>query len=196
MRNETEAAERDIVQLFDQLKADPAGALSALTAHAKKQALRGTVDRLFSDRTELYALLSGGEPKTRKNAARLLGALSRERDADALALSLQAEDTRFVIPSILLALGNAGGGAARNALTSYQAPEAADETEENTLRTSAKRTKKRSPRWIGTSLCRNEAGSIPLAHSWRCRRRGSRPSCSANWPRSDSPERSNQTAYA
>lgn len=130
MRNEIETTERDIERLFGQLKSDPVAALSALTAHAKKQALRGAVDRLFSDRTELYALLSGSDPKARKNAARLLGALSQERDANALAAALDSEDMRFVIPSILLALGNAGGGAARRALASYRSPEAADETEE------------------------------------------------------------------
>jgi hypothetical protein len=120
----------DLKSIVSALSGDPAGALSALTAEAKKQASREEIDRLLSERTELYALLKNGEPKARKNAARLLGALGRERDADALSAALSAEETRFVVPSILLALGGVGGAVARAALDAYVLPAAADETEE------------------------------------------------------------------
>ncbi len=116
--------------LIDALAGDPVGALSALTAEAKKQTARAVIDGLLYDRSALYALLKGGEPKARKNAARLLGALASERDADALAAALNTETTRFVIPSILLALGSIGSAAAKTTLEDYVLPVAADSTEE------------------------------------------------------------------
>ena len=101
------------------LLADPASpekeriaCLAALTAAAKKKADKEAIDAAFSDRTPLYAQLSASEPKLRKNAARLLGALGDGRDAAALAAALPAERTLFVVPSILLALGRVGGSAA------------------------------------------------------------------------------------
>jgi len=120
----------ELQTLVDALADDPVGALSALTAEAKKQSAREAIDGLLSERSALYALLKDGEPKARKNAARLIGALSRERDADALIATLQAETTRFVIPSILLALGSIGSAAAKAALEDYILPAAADQTEE------------------------------------------------------------------
>lgn len=96
--------------------------LSALCAEAKKPAARDEIDRANEDRAALYALLRAERPKTRKNAARLLGALARERDAAALAEALLREDTLFVLPSILLALGSVGGGDATAALDAYTPP--------------------------------------------------------------------------
>lgn len=106
------------------------GTLSALCAEAKKPAAREQIDRANEDRQALYALLGADRPKTRKNAARLLGALARERDAAALIAALAREDTLFVVPSILLALGSVGGEAAKAALGVYTPPEAADVSEQ------------------------------------------------------------------
>ncbi len=129
MHNELVVSEQELRGLAGQLTDDPVGALSALTAHAKKQAPRIIIDNLLADRSQIYALLSGGEPKARKNAARLLGALAQKKDAGALISALNAEETRFVVPSILLALGSIGGAQAVAALNAYVPPTAADETE-------------------------------------------------------------------
>ncbi len=91
---------------------------------------REEIDRLFSERTSLYAQLQSPLPKARKNAARLLGLLQRERDARALIEALGREETRFVVPSLLLALGSVGGETAKEALFAYAVPEARDESDE------------------------------------------------------------------
>ena len=129
MHNEPVVSEAELSRLVNQLADDPVGALSSLSLYAKKLAPRDIIDRLLADRSPVYAVLSGGEPKARKNAARLLGALARERDAGALVSALKSEDTRFVIPSILLALGGIGGDLAKTTLNAYVPPTAADETE-------------------------------------------------------------------
>ena len=122
--------EEELSALVSAISTEPVTSLSALAAHAKKRAPREILERLFSDRAVLYAQLSAPEPKARKNAARVLGAFENRRDAEALILALQTEQTRFVIPSILLALGAIAGDAAQAAITAYVPPEAADETEE------------------------------------------------------------------
>jgi len=122
--------EIEYARLCSQIASDPAGALSALTALAKKLAGRQAIDRLLSDRSGVYAALTGGDPKARKNAARLLGTLEQPRDAEALAAALERETTLFVVPSILLALGSVGGAAAKRALAAYAPPEVAEETEQ------------------------------------------------------------------
>ncbi len=121
--------EQELSELIDALSDDPVGALSALSAHAKKQAARESIDRLLGDRSNVYAALKSDEPKARKNAARLLGELMHGEDAAVLADALKAEQTRFVVPSILLALGSAGGPGAKAALDTYTPPVAADDTE-------------------------------------------------------------------
>lgn len=120
----------ECARLCASVPADPAGALSALTALAKKQAEREAINRLLTDRASVYAALENADPKARKNAARLLGALEQSRDAEALAAALARETTLFVVPSILLALGSVGGAAAKRALAAYTPPEATDETEQ------------------------------------------------------------------
>lgn len=85
---------------------------------------------MLADRAVLYAALVAPEPKARKNAARLLGAFANSRDTNALITALQTEATRFVIPSILLALGAIGGEEAGKAINDYVPPVAADETEQ------------------------------------------------------------------
>ena len=91
---------------------------------------REEIDRLFSERTSLYGQLQSPLPKARKNAARLLGLLEQERDARALIEALRREETRFVVPALLLALGSVGGEAAKEALLAYAVPEARGESDE------------------------------------------------------------------
>lgn len=129
-RDEAVVSEQELLTLVSAISAEPVTSLSALAAHAKKRAARETLERIFTDRAVLYAALNAPEPKARKNAARLLGAFASERDTDALIAALQKEETRFVVPSILLALGAIAGTKAGEALAAYVPPTAADETEE------------------------------------------------------------------
>ncbi len=122
--------EHQLQELVSAIATEPVTSLSALAAHAKKRAAREILERIFADRTILYAALTAPEPKARKNAARLPGAFASERDADALIAALQEEKTRFVVPSILLALGAIAGAKAGEALAAYVPPTAAHETEE------------------------------------------------------------------
>jgi hypothetical protein len=130
MIENSSSAETELRRLAQAVAEEPARALSSLTAHAKKQAARETIDRLFADRSPVYAALQSADPKARKNAARLLGALGRPSDAAALSQALQTEITLFVVPSILLALGSAGGSSAETALAHYEAAASRDETEQ------------------------------------------------------------------
>lgn len=108
---------------------DAAGALSTLIALAKKKQERLEIDAALGKREAVVSLLSSDAPKVRKNAARLLGTLCHKEDAAALSDALQAESTKFVIPSILLALGSIGTDAAKAALEGYTVPTPVDETE-------------------------------------------------------------------
>lgn len=108
---------------------NPAAALSALVAAAKKEAARKYIDSVLS-RDRLYAALQHADPKARKNAARLLGALEHASDAPALIAALSVEAIRFVRPSMLLALGAVGGEAAREYLHSLPEPKANSPEEE------------------------------------------------------------------
>lgn len=121
-----------IAALIARVRDNPssAEALSALVALAKKKAERDEIARAFFDRAPLYAALHSPEPKARKNAARLIGALESPRDSAALAGALNAETTLFVVPSLLLALGACGGADAVRALEAYVPPAPADETRE------------------------------------------------------------------
>ena len=75
--------------------------------------------------------LRSDSPKLRRNSAQLLAKLSRDAaDAELLIDCLNNEDTRFVRPSLLLALGTIGGEDARKALDEYTPAPPADETEE------------------------------------------------------------------
>jgi len=129
-REESAVTEQELQTLVSAIATEPVTSLSALAAHAKKRAARELLERLFADRTVLYAALSAPEPKARKNAARVLGAFANSRDTDALIAALQTEETRFVTPSILLALGAIAGAKAGAAIKAYVPPVAADETEE------------------------------------------------------------------
>ena len=127
---EAAVTEQQLQVLVSAIATEPVTSLSALAAHAKKRAARETLERIFADRTVLYNALSAPEPKARKNAARVLGAFANERDTEALVLALQTEQTRFVIPSILLALGAIANSRAGEAILAFVPPIAADETEE------------------------------------------------------------------
>ena len=126
--------------LEDEIKAvsgpDSAAALSALVAAAKKEAARKYIDSALS-RDRLYAALQHADPKARKNAARLLGALNSRKDAPALIAALNAETTRFVRPSMLLALGAVGGEEARTYLDALPEPFASGPEEEKHAREEA-----------------------------------------------------------
>lgn len=75
--------------------------------------------------------LASENPKLRRNSARLLGLISKdEADTQLLARSLFTEDTRFVRPSLLLALGAIGGPGAQAVLDAYEPAPPADETEQ------------------------------------------------------------------
>lgn len=103
--------------------------LSQLCALAKDSRVAELLNEQV-DRAKLRGLLSDNNPKVRKNAARLLGALAQQSDADALIDALEAEEIDFVVPSILLALGNAGGAGAlaavRAAIQSLSTADAED----------------------------------------------------------------------
>ncbi|MEI3408309.1 MAG: methyltransferase domain-containing protein [Christensenellales bacterium] len=77
------------------------------------------------------ALASDASPKLRRNAARLIGLFTKdEADAQLLIARLKCEDTRFVRPSLLFALGAVGGESAQRALDEYTPAPPADETEQ------------------------------------------------------------------
>ena len=109
---------------------DLAPSLSALVAESRKDAARKAIDAFFTDRAPLYAALAAEEPKVRKNAARLLGALQSPADAKLLADALKREETLFVAPSLLLALGSCGGPDAREAVSAYAVPKPSGVSEE------------------------------------------------------------------
>lgn len=74
--------------------------------------------------------LSSDSAKLRRNAARLLSQLTvTEADAELLIEVLKNEQTRFVRPSVILAIGAVGGESARTFLGSYTPEPPADETE-------------------------------------------------------------------
>lgn len=105
-----------------------AAALSALCEQAKKQAARQALQAC--DFACIHAALRSGEPKARKNAARLLSAVGTQADVPALTEALAREETRFVVPSMLLALGAIGGPLAKEALLAYAPPAPASPEQE------------------------------------------------------------------
>ncbi|MEG1810482.1 MAG: methyltransferase domain-containing protein [Clostridia bacterium] len=97
---------------------------------AKKQDFKQSMNALLGDeRAALHTALTSDEPKMRKNAARLAGELHDMRDVHPLIAALNAEQTRFVRPSMLLALGALGGEDARGVILAYEVPAAANEGE-------------------------------------------------------------------
>lgn len=108
-------------------------ALSALCAAAKKKTAAEYIDRHI-DRGRLHAALKSEKPKTRKNAARLIGALQNPLDEEALIVALAGEETRLVRPSVILALGALGGERAAGALNAYAVEDALTPEEDKHVR--------------------------------------------------------------
>jgi len=104
--------------------------LSEYCRQAKTKAGQMALQKQLQDRAPLYAALEDELPKSRKNAARLLGALGEVRDVPALIRQLEQEKTRFVRPSLILALGALGGEAARRAVQALPLPVASSPEEE------------------------------------------------------------------
>ncbi|MBQ1820869.1 MAG: methyltransferase domain-containing protein [Clostridia bacterium] len=94
-------------------------ALSALCALAKTKQGRAEIEAAVSDRAILSELVNSEQPKVRKNAYRLLGALENEADVPLLVSALESETTLFAVPSLLLSLGRLN---AKDALLSYRVP--------------------------------------------------------------------------
>ncbi len=97
-----------------------AAACGFLCACVKKKAIKENIAlRLQEDRAPLYKGLESEASKMRKNCARLCGALANPEDAQMLISALEKEDTRYVRPSLILALGAVGGEAATKTLVNY-----------------------------------------------------------------------------
>lgn len=108
--------------------------LSQLSALAKDSRVKELLNSQI-DRAKLRSSLADGNPKVRKNAARLIGALALRTDTPALVDALKTEETKFVAPSLLLALGNCGGDDALAAVRTYvQTLPEADETQGKHIR--------------------------------------------------------------
>jgi predicted RNA methylase len=95
-------------------------ALALLSRSAKKLANRRLL--LAYPPQTLVNCLRDDDPKTRRNTAILLGALSSQAFVPPLIDALSTETQRFVRPSLILALGALGGSDARNALSALPYP--------------------------------------------------------------------------
>ena len=122
------------VSLVKENDEESASALAFLCRAAKREKQKNEIIGEFSDRASLYAALSSDSPKKRKNVARLLGAFESECDSDALLSALDCESSRMVRPSLLLAVGNCGGEAARAYLSTYRVLPPKDESEKKHFR--------------------------------------------------------------
>lgn len=99
--------------------AEGAEALSALCVLAKSKEGRREIEEALGDHLILRGCTLSPEPKVRKNAYRLIGALGQKTDVGCLKRALEKEETFFAIPSLLLALGSLGE---EEALRSYVPP--------------------------------------------------------------------------
>ena len=107
-------------ELIEKLNGETAAeALSALCVTAKTKQGRAEIEAALSGTALLSALAESGQPKVRKNAYRLIGALENEAYVPALSRALNTETTLFAVPSLLLALGRLN---AKDALLSYRVP--------------------------------------------------------------------------
>ena len=107
-------------ELVEQLNGETAvEALSALCALAKTKQGRAEIEAAIPDRALLGTLVNSVQPKVRKNAYRLIGALENKDDVPVLSRALETETTLFAVPSLLLALGRLN---AKDALLSYRVP--------------------------------------------------------------------------
>ncbi len=94
-------------RLWEQIKRqeDVRAALSALREEIKEESKRRHVKELAGEGADLIPFLSWGDAKARKNAAALIGGLSIEHAAEAIYSAYQNEQTLFVRPVLLKALG-------------------------------------------------------------------------------------------
>lgn len=106
-----------------------AGALSSLCALTGTKEGQTAVLHALGGTEKVVGALRSGEPKERKNAARLLSAIGTDDAVAALEDALSRERTLFVIPSLLLALGAVGGEEAKRVLLAYEVPDPASEEE-------------------------------------------------------------------
>jgi hypothetical protein len=89
-------------ELTEQLNGETATeALSALCALAKTKQGRAEIEAALNGRALLSACVKSPQPKVRKNAYRLIGALENADDAPLLAAALETETTLFAVPSLL-----------------------------------------------------------------------------------------------
>lgn len=98
---------------------EAAEALSALCVLAKSKEGRGEIEAALGNHLVLRSCTLSPEPKVRKNAYRLIGALGNKTDAGCLKRALEKEETFFAIPSLLLSLGSLGE---EEALRNYVPP--------------------------------------------------------------------------
>ncbi|MCR5808629.1 MAG: methyltransferase domain-containing protein [Clostridiales bacterium] len=104
-----------------------ASALLARLASSKRMLIKMSEDEAL--KAALLNNLGSESPKLRRNCARLLGALRDPAFAEALTSALSREETRFVRPSLLLALGAVGGEKAAEVLSRYEVVPPKDVTE-------------------------------------------------------------------
>lgn len=110
-------------------------ALSFLCRCAKRTSFVEEIEaRLFLSRDALASALASSNPKMRKNAARLMGALENPHDAPALIKALNDEKARMVIPSLILALGAIGTDESKAALAAYNLMPPANDGEQRHYR--------------------------------------------------------------
>lgn len=100
--SEIEAAEKEIYNMI--FSANQRAALRLLCDLSKKKKFKEALKPLVIKDAD--KLLSIPDDKARKNACALIGNCAAEQCADKLAAALKNEKTRFVRPSIILALGN------------------------------------------------------------------------------------------
>ncbi len=111
-----------------------AAALSFFVRAAKQERYARALNDMLKDRSLLHRLLLSREPKVRKNAARLAGALRDPRDVPVLIQALTNETARFARPSQILALGAMQTKEAETALLRYEVEPARDREEEKHAR--------------------------------------------------------------
>ena len=102
--------------------------LSFLSRAVKKQKISSLVKQSL-DNNCLSKMLQSDNPKYRKNTAKIIGSFGKSEYSQLLCDALKKEQTRMVIPSVLLALGSIGDELAYNTLNSYNVKPASDETE-------------------------------------------------------------------
>lgn len=82
--------------------------LRVLTDGVKKKQVAEKLYFLENKYAKVKGMLASDDPKVRKNAAEFIGACCAANYGDILTDTLEKEDTEFVRPSILLALGKTG----------------------------------------------------------------------------------------